>query len=211
MYRLVAVVFAFALAAPLAAQKHTDLMVDVEGVRRTGSNTEFTPGVTRYEPSFRSGGGVGGGVNVYFTDRVSLELKVAALQSRMTVRTMGSDFVATANLGNAQIFPITALLQWHMLEHGTFRPYLGAGVGHIVLRNINDNIGSATGIRFQDPTGAVVDAGFEIRASRRFGFVADARYVPVETNAKAKFVGTSSEVTMHVRPLIASFGVAYHF
>lgn len=211
MYRVVAIVFVLALAAPLAAQKHTDLLIDVEGVRRTGTNAEFTPGVTRYEPSFRTGGGIGGGVNVYFTDRVSLEMKVAALESRMRVRTMGSDFVATADLGNAQIYPITALLQWHMVEHGSFRPYIGAGVGHIVLRNINRNFGSATGVHFQDPTGAVIDAGVELRTSHRFGFVGDVRYVPVETTARARFVGTSSDVVMHVRPLIAGFGLAYHF
>lgn len=204
--------FAFLMAAPLLAQRHFDLLLDAEGAHRTGTNTDFTPGV-RYDPQFSNGGGIGGGINWYFTDRVSLEAKVAALQTHMRVRSIGSDFVATADLGHAQIYPITAVLQWHMLEHGAIRPYLGAGVGHIIVRNINKQIGptGAGGIKFQDPTGLVVDGGLEARLSKRLGLTADARYIPVETSSRATFIGTTSSVVVHERPLIVSFGIAYHF
>lgn len=211
MCRVVAVVLLILAAVPSFAQRHVDFFLDAEGVRRTGTNQDFTPGVTRYDPSFTEGGGLGGGVNWFFSDRVSLELKAAGLVSHLRVRTMGSDFVATADLGDAQIYPITALVQWHLLEHGTFRPWLGAGVGHFVIRNINERIGFAgTGIHFEDPTGFVVDAGTEVRMSKRFGLTADARYVPLETSARATIVGTPASVQMHVRPLIVGFGVVYH-
>src|SRR5947209_20550933 len=77
--------FALALLAysvPLVGQPRVDLFIDAEGVRRTGANTDFTPGVTRFEPQFNTGGGVGGGVNWFISDRVSLETKIAGLGSK---------------------------------------------------------------------------------------------------------------------------------
>src|SRR3989442_14610608 len=122
-----------ATAAPLLAQRRVDLFFDVEGVRRSSKRKDFTPGI-RFEPSFNAGGGVGGGANFFFSDRVSLEGKVSGLGTKMHVRVVGSDFVALADLGYAQIYPISAVLQWHMLERGVMRPYVSAGVSHVVLR-----------------------------------------------------------------------------
>src|SRR5712692_7762107 len=116
-----------ALALPAMAQKRVDLFFDVEGVRRTGMTSGFTPGITRFEPQFQSGGGVGAGVNWFLSDRVSLETKVAGLGTKARLRVIGSDFVGTADLGWAQIYPISAVIQWHFLEHGFVRPYVGAG------------------------------------------------------------------------------------
>jgi outer membrane protein len=194
-----------------AAAQRVDFFVDVEGVRRTGGTTAFTPGVTRFDPAFKTGGGIGGGVNWFFSDRVSLEAKVAALASKAQVRVIGSDFVLTVDLGWAQLYPISAVVQWHLAEHGTIRPYIGAGAVHTVLRNINKRIGaSATGIRFKDPTGVVVDGGLEFSLSKKWSLLTDARYVPIETKSQATFPGTPSSIDLHVRPLIVSFGLGYH-
>jgi outer membrane protein len=197
---------------PLLAQHRVDFFVDAEGVRRNAQNSDFTPGI-RFEPSFDTGGGVGGGINYFFTDRVSLEAKVSGLASKMRVRVIGSDFVAVADLGYAQFYPISATLQWHLLERGAIRPYIGAGVSHVILRNISKGVGNsgATGISFKDPTGFVVDGGLEFNLGSRFSLFGDARYIPIETDSRATFTGTSAALKMHVRPLIVSAGLAYHF
>lgn len=215
MYKLT-VTLLFALltilaAAPLMAQRRVDLLIDVEGARRTGHNESFTPGL-RFDPQFGTGGGAGVGLNFFLSDRVSIEAKAAALESRLRVRIVGFDFIATADLGRAQIFPISAVLQWHLSEHGTIRPYLGAGVAHVILRDVNRSVSpSAAGIHFKDPTGFVVDGGLEVNLSKRFGIYGDARYIPVETKSTATFVPTSSAVQMNVRPLIVSGGIAWRF
>jgi outer membrane protein len=199
-------------AVPLLAQHRVDLFVDAEGVRRNAQNADFTPGI-RFDPSFDTGGGVGGGINYFLTDRVSLEAKVSGLASKMRVRVIGSDFVAVADLGYAQIYPISATLQWHLLERSAIRPYLGAGVSHVILHNFSKSVGNtgATGIKFKDPTGFVVDGGLELNLSKRWGLFGDARYIPIESNARATFTGTTAALRMHVRPLIVSAGLAYHF
>jgi outer membrane protein len=200
------------IAAPLVAQQRVDLLFDVEGVHRASRNAHFTPGI-RFEPTFNTGGGVGGGVNLFLSDRVSLEGKVAGLGTKMHVRVIGSDFVAVADLGYAQIYPVSAVLQWHMLKRGAIRPYVGAGVSHVILRNISKKVGTsgASGIRFKDPTGLVVDGGLEFSLGKRWSLFGDARYIPIETHSRATFTGTTSAVKISVRPLIVSSGLAYHF
>jgi outer membrane protein len=211
MYRLTIALLALLAAAPLAAQRRIDVLLDAEGARRTGHNLSFTPGI-RFDPEFGTGGGAGVGLNFFMTDRLSIEAKAAALESQLRVRTVGSDFITTAELGRAKIYPLSALLQWHLSEHGTVRPYLGAGIAHVILHNINRSVGSsASGIHFNDPTGLVVDGGLEFHLARRWGIFADARYIPVESQSTATFVGTPSSVTMNVRPLIVSTGVAWRF
>jgi len=211
MYKLTIALLALLAAAPLMAQRRIDLLIDAEGARRTGHNEAFTPGF-RFDPQFGTGGGAGVGLNFFLSDRVSIETKAAALESQLRVRIVGTDFIATANLGHAQIFPISAVLQWHLSEHGTIRPYLGAGVAHVILHDVNRSVGpSASGIHFKDPTGLVVDGGLEFNLSKRFGIYGDARYIPVETKSTASFTGTTSSVQMNVRPLIVSAGIAWRF
>ncbi len=205
-----ALALAFLVAAPAAAQHRVDLFFDVEGVRRS-RDVQFQPDTVMYEPQFDRGGGLGGGVNVFFTSRVSLELKAAGLASEMRVRRSGPDFVAIIDVGYVQIYPITALLQWHMTDQGSFRPYLGAGAGYVILRNIDKNVIGASAVEFEDPIGFVVNGGVQIPFSKRFSVTADARYTPIETESEVRFVGTTSVARIHVRPLIVSFGLAYHF
>lgn len=214
MRRGFVVLLLLAAAVPVVAQRRVDLIFDVEGVRRTGRiSDEFVPNTIQYRPTFGTGGGIGGGVDWFLSDRASLELKVSALETRLRVRATGSDFITNADLGKAQIYPISLLLKWRFNEHAALRPWIGAGVSHIVLRNIsNRTLGD---VSFQDPTGAVVDAGLELRLSKRISFVGDARYVPIETSANARFGVTQSApgttVDMHVKPLIVGFGIAYHY
>ena len=78
MKQVVAVLFALIAAVPAAAQRHVDLVIDVEGVRRSNS-FEFEPNSVRYEPVFANGGGVGAAINWYFSSRVSVETKAAVL------------------------------------------------------------------------------------------------------------------------------------
>jgi outer membrane protein W len=200
------------IAATAVAQRRVDVFFDVEGVRSTGKVKDFTPGVTRFQPQFKTGGGLGGGLNFFISDRVSLEAKIAGLASKTRVRIIGSDFIGTADLGYAQLYPVSAVLQWHLAERRAIRPYIGAGFVHTILRNINKQVGAgASGIRFKDPTGLVLDGGLELSLSKKFSVLGDARYVPMETKAEVTFPGTPARTDMNVRPLIVSFGLGYRF
>ena len=210
MKQLLAAVALLAFAAPAVAQHHVVFFFDAEGVRRS-SKAVFEPNVVRYEPRFDTGGGLGGGINFYFGDRVSIEAKVAALESRLHLRRSGSDFVTVADLGYAQIYPISLLLQWHMSEGTAIRPYIGAGLGYVIVRNISRQTFGLRGVNFDNPTGLVVDGGLELSLSKRWSILGDARYTPMETRSKATFIGASSTARVDVKPLIVSAGIAFRF
>src|SRR5206468_1445181 len=103
--------------------------------------------------------------------------KASGFRSRLHVMTRGSDFVNDADLGHAQIYPIMAVLQWHPMEHGLLRPYIGVGAAHIILKNINNRVaGTAiSGVKFSDPTGLLLDAGVRIHISNKWNAFGDAR------------------------------------
>jgi outer membrane protein W len=202
-----------AVIAPTAlAQRTLELIVDAEGVRRTGK-TRSEIGVQELRPTFGTGWGIGGGLNLWLSDRVSVEGKVAGFLSRLNVQTRGSDFVVNAQLGHAQIYPLMAVVQWHPVEHGAMRPYIGIGAAHVILRNVKEQIGSsgASGIRFHDPTGLLLDAGLRIAMSKRWSLSGDVRYVPVETRGRTELTGTAASARFEMKPLIVGFGTAYRF
>ena len=198
-------------APPLLAQRHLDLIVDAEGVRSDRA-VQFEPNVVVYEPRFDDGGGAGLGLNYYFSSRVSLEVKASILTSRLRLRRTGSDFFANADLGRAHIYPLTAVLQWHMLDPGAaIQPYLGVGAGHVIIEDLKKRTLDIAGIEFEDPTGVVVNGGFLIGLSRKLSASVDLRYTPLETQARARFVGTESVTEIDVKPLVVAVGIVWHF
>ena len=130
----------------------------------------------------------------------------------MRLRVVGIDSVQIFNLGDTKFYPLSVVLQWHPVEHATFRPYLGAGVVYTVMSGVNKSIPNttATSVDFDNPTGLVTDFGLEISLSSRWSVYGDARYVPLETSSRATFVGTASTTSFRTRPLIVAFGIAYH-
>lgn len=146
------------VSLPAMAQRRVDLIVDVEGVRRNHEpDVDLAAGQHTYVPRFDTGGGVGAGVAWFFSDNVALEAKVAGLATRVRATTVGSDFGATFDLGYAKIYPVTAVLQWHPLQNGAIRPYLGVGAAYIILPDVEKDL---LGLRFEDNVaGAVLNTG----------------------------------------------------
>lgn len=207
-------VFALLLVAVSAgAQEKVDLLIDLEGVHRTaGLDPVAGASGVIYTPDFDNGGGIGGGVNWHFSSRVSLELKVAALLTGAEVRVVGPDFIGVIELDDSQVFPITAVLQWHPFEKGSFRPYFGAGVSHVILKNIEETTLTPE-IEFDDPTGLVLNGGVRLIMSKRWSMYGDAKYIALETSGSVRFDDTAApvEADLNVRPLVVAFGLAYHF
>jgi outer membrane protein W len=165
-------VLLLAAALPAWAQRgHTDLIIDVEGVRSTATTEVPGQSGVSFEPRFKTGGGLGVGLDYYMSQHVSLEGKVTGIISDVQIVAVRSDTVTRLDLGHEQLYPVTALLKWHFTPIQTaFQPYLGAGVGHVVIRNIDNSALTALGaseIRFNDPTGFVVAAGVLLRTSSK--------------------------------------------
>jgi outer membrane protein W len=206
----------FLLATPLVAQSsRLNLIVDVEGLRQTGSRPALRAGDSSIDPQFRTAGGAGIGLDWFLSRHVSFEGKIAVVQSKLHLRVLGTDSALNLDLGNEPIYPVTALLKYHFAnENVGVRPYVEAGAGYIILKNIQNNglLGMDGKVRFHDPTGLVVGAGLVVNVSSRWGFIADARYIPIESQASATLSGSSGRPRrIDVKPLIGSFGLVYRF
>ena len=97
-------VMAMVIALPVAAQRRVDLLIDVEGVYRQ-SGIDAADGTAVYTPQFETGGGIGAGVNVWMTGRVSLEVKAAVLASDMELRFVDGDAVSVLDVGFVNMIP----------------------------------------------------------------------------------------------------------
>jgi outer membrane protein W len=200
---------AIVTALPLAAQRRVDLLVDVEGVYRQ-SGIAAEGGVAIYSPRFETGGGVGAGVNVWMTGRVSLEVKAAVLASEMELRFVDGDAVSVVDVGFVNMIPISAVVQWHPFEDVGVRPYFGAGLVYVIMQDIGERA-QIPRTDFGASTGLLLNAGVRIPLSKRWAVTGDARYVPVETRGTVRFGDGETGGDLDVRPLVLSFGVAYTF
>jgi outer membrane protein W len=208
MKHLAAIVLTLAFAVPAMAQRGV-LFVGAEGVK-TSNKVTFDPNVVRYGPRFDSEERVGSGINWFVTARSSVAVKVAALKSRFHLRSSRSDFVDVADLGYAQIYPITVPLHWHMLHGTVILPFTGAGTGHVVLKDLDRTFG-LSGVHFEDPTGLVVDSGGQISLSKRFSLYGDARYTPTETRSSVTFGGAFASARIGEKPMTVFTGITFRF
>jgi outer membrane protein W len=212
MKRTAVVLLAMVITLPLAAQRRVDLLVDVEGVYRQ-SGIDAGDATAVYSPRFETGGGIGAGVNVWMTGRVSLEFKAAVLASEMELRFIDGDAVTVLDVGFVNMIPLSAVVQWHPFEEGAIRPYFGAGAVYVMMQDVEQREQTPQ-TNFGGAAGLLLNAGLRVPLSKRFALTADARYVPVETRGTVRFgdddiEGTAGE--LDVRPLVVGFGLAYSF
>jgi len=77
-------------------------------------------------------GGVGASWNVFWSERVSTELLVAAEQyyenASSTSHNPAGQPVVTLYANRIQTYPIDALAQYHFVNETSWRPYVGAGL-----------------------------------------------------------------------------------
>lgn len=208
MSRLLTLLLAFSCAVSSSAQERLEFLLDVEGVHRNSEFGDGEPGV-RFSPAFDNGGGVGGGLNYFVAPSVSIEIKLAALATRLELRERGSDYVTVVDAGYTQIYPVTAVLQWHPIDGGSVHPYLGVGVAHVIVKDLEASDGGPSA-KFDNPTGLVLDGGIRVPLSKRWLAYGDVRYVPVETESSVRFDG-DPPAKLDVRPLVVAFGVGYRF
>ena len=209
MNRTLAIAILVLTAVSVEAKPRFELIATADGVRRnSGANLE--PGII-YDPEFDTGGGLGVALNWHVAERASIEAKVSALTSNTRLRVMLSDFIGTVDLGRSNIYPVMLTMQWHpFADGGTFRPYVGAGVAHVLVQSI-EATPLTPEVDFNNPTGLLVNAGLRVSLSDAWHLVGDARWVPVETSGGVRFGPESPVIDMDVRPLVVGFGVAYRF
>lgn len=208
-YVLPAVLALFLSLPALAQQRFFDLTGNVVWADPTGNgsfNDLQDPSDIEFDPAI----GYGVAANIFFGNHVSAEFAVSRIKPETSLSRRRAAF---ATSGDLEMMPVTAVLQYHFAPNGFIDPYIGGGAAYVIFDDIKENgIDGINSIDFKDDVGFAVNAGLGIRLSERLGLNVDAKYVPLESNARAVVIaGDESEGRVDISPIIVSAGLSLRF
>lgn len=204
-----------ALALPAAAADRSfDITANAVWVDTNSSGTFNSAAPNQpFDISFDGELGYGVAVNVFFGDKISLEL--AGSSVKQGVSFPGRPRPAGSSQSDINMVPLTAVLQWHFIPNGRIDPYVGAGAAYVLFDDINNpsDLGNdVQRINFKDDVGLAVNAGIGIGITDHFGITVDGKYVPLKSSARAVFVtGPDTETKVDINPVIFSAGLTFKF
>lgn len=196
----------FVLAAPLAAQDRTvDLTLWASRTDVRGTNVLNDA----FETEFESGDGFGVSANVFLTNRFSIEAAVFDLGSEAELT---FEDTAPFEMGNVDIRPFTAGVQFHPAGLSRIDPYVGAGLAYVMASDVESedlrNLGVGA-LELENELTWQVNAGIGFSVYRGIGLAVDARYIPYEPKSRSSVTG--GEEDLDLTTLVVSGGVRFRF
>jgi outer membrane protein len=213
---LLAMIGSFA-AAPAFAQR-IELIGRVAWISTSGE--DVLEGSTPTNPvtlEIDDKSGWGGAVNLFLSNRFSIEVGASWVQPDVLV-TRSGDQVATLRGAKITMIPITGVLQYH--TGGRDRPwdvYFGAGVAYVFFDDVEGRVDEVDPddlrrIDFENDYGIVGNLGLNLLLADHITFNFDVKYVPVKASANAVFAtGERSPTEISINPLIISAGIGWRF
>ena len=200
------------MAVPMSAQ---DRAFDLTGYASwVDTSSEGTLDETTSNPvdiNFDGTLGYGIAANIFF-GRLSTEFAIVRVESDVSVRQRA---VNNAGDTQAEMMPITAVLQFHLAPNGRFDPYVGAGAAYVLIDDVDapDELSNLDfeSLDFDDDVGLALNAGVGIKLTDNFGITLDAKYVPLESSARAVRPGDAADVKFDINPVILSGGLSLRF
>lgn len=169
-----------------------------------------------YSLSFDSSNGPGIGLNVLLSQRFSVQLAASAVKPDANF-SFSNTAIPIARSGELRIIPLSALLQFHLLGGSRLDPYIGGGVGYLLVDQLKNVEGLSDvdvgAIDFKDDYAFVANAGLNLRVTRRFFLNADVKYLPVDLENTVTFVRGDfvEKQKLAFDPLIVSLGLGFRF
>jgi outer membrane protein len=200
-------------AVPMSAQ---DRAFDLTGYASwVDTSSEGTLDETTSNPvdiNFDGTLGYGIAANVFWGSHLSTEFAIVRVENDVSVRQRA---VNNAGDTQAEMMPITAVLQFHLAPNGRFDPYFGAGAAYVLIDDVDapDELGNLDfeSLDFDDDVGLALNAGLGIKLGNNFGLTLDAKYVPLESSATAVRTGGTTDVKFDINPVILSAGLSLRF
>ena len=214
--------FAAALLALLIAMPAEARIIDVTAwygwVDLSGDTTleSIDPDeIDDVDLDFDSETGYGLGVNLFLGNRLSLAASIHRFEPDAFTTANDPSLPALA-IGQLELIPVTAVLQLHLLPNSRIDPYVGIGVGYILVDDIEnredlENV-DFDRVALEDDYGLVYNLGVSIDLAAAFALNLDAKYIPVDSAATVVFLtGPGQESSIEVNPLILSAGLSFQF
>jgi outer membrane protein W len=201
-------------AVPMSAQSRAfDLTAYAAWVDTSSEGTFDDTTNNPVDINFDGTLGYGIGANVFWGDRISTEFAIVRVNNDVSFRRRAVG--GTTGNTDAEMMPITAVLQFHLAPNGRFDPYIGAGAAYVLIDDVDtpselNNIDFEK-LDFKDDVGLALNAGLGIRLTNNFGITLDAKYVPLESSARATRTTGDETVKFDINPVILSAGLSLRF
>jgi outer membrane protein len=205
-------VLLLAAAVPMSAQGRSfDLTGYAAWVDTSSEGTFDDTTANPVDVNFDGTLGYGLGANIFFGDHISTEFAIVRVNSDVNFRQRA---VANGNT-QAEMMPITAVLQFHLAPNARFDPYIGAGAAYVLIDDVDtpDELNNLDFERldFKDDVGLALNAGLGVRLTNNLGLTLDAKYVPLESSATAVRTTGNTDVKFDINPVILSAGLSLRF
>jgi outer membrane protein W len=200
-------------AVPMSAQHRAFDLTGYAAWVDTSSEGTFDDTTTADPIDINFDGTLGYGLaaNVFFGERISTEFAIVRVNSDIGFRQRA---VANGNT-QAEMMPITGVLQFHFAPNGRFDPYIGAGAAYVLIDDVDtpDELNNIDFERldFKDDVGLALNAGLGIKLSNNLAITLDGKYVPLESSARAVRTTGNEDVKFDINPVILSAGLSLRF
>lgn len=142
----------------------------------------------------------------FFTDNIAVEVIAATTRHRITARGTAAGDV---DIGQVQVLPPTATLQWHFLPHETFSPYVGAGVNYTWFFDPSVPHTVVRSVSYDDGFGAALQIGADYHLTGRWYANFDVKQLFLDTAAKIN--GGAIRAKVDLDPTLVGAGIGYRF
>ncbi len=105
--------------------------------------------------------------------------------------------------------PMAVTAQYHPVQTGVFRPYVGAGAAIMLIFSTKD--GSVANSKMTNDVAPVVEAGADFAVDGKHGFYVDLKKALLETKATGTLMGFPVVGKAKIHPLVASAGYVFKF
>jgi outer membrane protein len=134
---------------------------------------------------------------------------VATLGLPPTIDASGGGTVAAlGKLSQVTYGPTSLTLQYHILNTGFFRPYVGAGASYLMMFKSTD-ASVVTNIHMTRDLAPVVEAGADFMVNGRYGFYVEAKKSWLGTTATGSLLGNPLVAHAPIHPLVISLGTVF--
>ncbi len=138
----------------------------------------------------------------FLTPNWGLEV-LAALPFEHEVRLNG------ARAAEVKHLPPTVSVQYHFAPGAKVSPFVGVGLNYTRFFSIKEKGPLAgTNLDLSDSWGAAVHAGIDVAINERWSFMADLRWISIETDAK---VNGAKVGTVKIDPWVYGVALGYRF
>ncbi|PCK78140.1 OmpW/AlkL family protein [Rhizobium sophoriradicis] len=145
-------------------------------------------------------------LSYFFSNNISLELILGTTYAKVHG---GGSISALDEVGETWLLPPTLILQYHLTDLGSFRPYVGAGVNYTMFYNQSGK--SARSLDVKNSFGVALQAGFDYMIDDHWGVNVDAKKIFLRPDFDANVGGANVHGKAKLDPWLIGAGLTYRF